>query len=214
MAATWTRRRSPGWGLGRAFLGSIIRPRTTFARLAGERRLDLALTMTLVYGLLYTGTAVVLALNRRRPVVPPVLPIPEDRYYAWQTLFTLPVVAAGWGILSATSWLTLRATGRTVDLRTCAIVLGFGAQVPWVVGMWVPETVVAAFFPQYWGAPEGSPAVVGWFGSWYLWAVTAWALALSTTALRSGTDAGWLRSSVAATAGVVTSTAIQMVPIR
>lgn len=214
MAATSTRRRSPGWGLGRALLGSITRPRTTFARLARERRLDLALELTLVYGLLYAGTAAVLARNHRKPVVRPVVPIPEHRYYAWQTLFTLPVVTAGWGILSTASWMTLRTAGREVDLRTCAVVLAFGAQVPWAVGMWVPETVVAAFFPDYWGAPEGSPPVIGWIGSSYLWAVTAWALGLSATALRYGTGTDWPRSVVAAAAGIVTSTGIQMIPIR
>ena len=200
--------------LPRAFLGMIVRPRATIPPLVCRRRLDLAAGVVLSYGVLYTITAAVLALQGRRPVVRPVLPIPEERYYAAQAMFTIPVAAASWLVMSGAARSALAATGHRTYLRVCATVLGFSAHVPWIVGMWLPETAVAFFFPQYWGAPEGSSPVVDWIGSYYLWAVSAWAIGLSTGALHDGARAGWRRSLLAAVFGVGASTGFQMIPIR
>ncbi|WP_448003066.1 YIP1 family protein [Agromyces bauzanensis] len=202
------------FGLGRALVGTIVHPRATFRRLVEGGRLDLASAAVGVYGVLYTGTAAVLAVRKRRPVVRPVLPIDEKRYYAWQTLFTIPVVAVSWIALSGVAWATLRATGHRARLRDCATVLGFASSVPWIVGMWVPETTVAAAFPEYWGAPEGSPPVVRWFASSYLYGVTAWVIGLSVVALRAGTGASWARSGLAAMLSVGAATGTQMIAVR
>lgn len=194
--------------------GVIVHPRSTFRLLGRTRRLDLAAAVVVSYGALYTVTAAVLAKRRLRPAVKPLLPIPANRYYAWQTLFTIPVAVASWPILAGTSWATLRAAGHPADLRSCAAVLGPAACVPWMVGMWAPETIVAAALPQYWGAPEGTPAIVEWIGSRYLWAVSAWAVGLSAVALRHGTDVDWRRALVAAGLGVGASTGFQMIIVR
>lgn len=67
----------------------LVDPGAAAAALAGEP--VAGWWVAVGYSLAYAGTAGLLAGRGFRPVLTPRVPLREDRYYAWQMLFTVPV---------------------------------------------------------------------------------------------------------------------------
>lgn len=206
--------------LGQAVVGVVVRPRTTMAALAGQRRVDLAFQVVLAYGILYTITAVLLARQHLQPLNDLLLPISRENYYTVQIFFTIPGVIVAWLLLAASAWAVLELTSpwgaphERSDLPAVCAVVGMATALTWSATMWPVETLIAVLGPQYWYSPPGTPASIAVIGQSYLWVVTVASVAAATAGIRFGMGVRWPRAALAAAVGVLASSAFQAVLFR
>lgn len=149
------------------------------------------------YSLAYAGTAGLLAGRGFRPVLEPLLRIPEDRYYAWQTLFTVPVGAGamvlGWGTLALLS----RVFGWDGDIWSLWAPFALAMVAPTAVTMWVPETLGAPF------APPGDRMAL-WpeaVDAWRQLLGFVWCVVVAIVAVDAVTALAWWQSAIVGFAG-------------
>jgi hypothetical protein len=203
------------------YLGlTVTAPRQTFGMLATDpRHLAVGVTAVLVLGTLYTITVAGLAVVGAQVVVEPWLRIPPDRYYYWQTLFTLPVffcgivLAAGLGHLFATAM-----GGRGTFEQTFALI-AIAATLPWYV-TWVVETVGVVLILS------GAITHADWIdatsrsGFWQVFAVAyqavplAWYLFLAPLAVGIAHGLGAARTVLAGGIATLTLSIVLFVAIR
>jgi len=127
----------------------IYEPRSVFARIKSDPdRLKISLCILIAFGILYSFTALFLYFADVLPVLEPWLPISREKYYLYQTFWTLP-----WGLATA-SLMAAAAKFVTMVGHKDAPALGFVdalvvISVAWVIPsfvlMWLPETLIVPF---------------------------------------------------------------------
>ncbi len=164
-------------------------------------------------GLLYTLTVAGLHKGGAEPVVKPVLPIRNDRYYLWLCFLTVPTFVATWLVFSRTAHTAAHALGGRCDPVQTRDLCGLAIALPTLVTMWVPESAMALLLigkqvtweaMRAWGERwpgnviHTSRQIVGVF----------WMMGLATAALRQIHGLSWPRAALASMAGLAPAGAI------
>jgi hypothetical protein len=168
---------------------AIFRPVVAIEKFKKEpQKLEISLWLLLFFSLLYSVTALLLYRRGVEPAFDPWMPIASDRYYLYQTFWTIPW-GLSTGILMAGIAHVMAVLGLEEKVGTFEDALAF-ISIAWVVPsfvlMWVPETLFALFFKQIpW--PD-------WVEIMRL-AVLApvWQVALTVVGARITHHAGWVR---------------------
>ena len=182
-------------GYGTALIGTLVRPGCAFTRVArSNRSAGYGWLTTVGYSTLYSLTALQLAAKDWEIRAPAVLPIPEDRYYWYQTGFTVPVGVAGVGANALTCYGLSRAWGSDVTLFELWGPVSLAAAVPTLVTMWIPETFVLPMFAQdsLWPQEVDLGRIA---------AGAAWSVCLNVVAVRAATRLNWWQSACIGVAG-------------
>jgi hypothetical protein len=131
------------------FLLPLVRPGERLRRLSEDnRKVAYGFVVYLILGLLYTFTVLVGYLNGFGAVSEPLLKIPAEKYYLYQTFFQIPffivaaVVFAGMARLASVA---LKGQG---SFESIFAVSAVGMTLPMFVTLWIPETALLVFFPD------------------------------------------------------------------
>lgn len=144
-----------------------------------------------IFGILYSATALILHLTGFRPAFSPILPIPKETYYFWQTFFTLPWAVVSWLFTGFIVYLWNRIFTREPKRGLSDILgpLGILSVMPWFFFTWLPETALAPVFG------------VWYFPPWPVWveilrlaAPALWMAILLFVAARKVFDAKWFQA--------------------
>jgi hypothetical protein len=173
----------------RYWFGAIIKPRQVINNFKDDpQKLPISLWILLMFSFLYTVTALLLYLGGALPAIDPWMPIPTERYYLYQTLWTIP-----WGFATAILMAGIahvmavlgREGGGTFEDALMMVTIAW--VIPSFVLMWLPETFLAPFF-------SGLP--------WPEWVEVVrlsilapiWQVALTVLGARITYRTGWVRA--------------------
>ena len=121
---------------------TIIHPAKTFKQLlADPHYLRYGTQVVFLIAILYTFTVIGLALNHASVATPPVVTIPAEHYYFWQSFFTLPVFVLAWILAAGLAHLLSKFFRGSGTFEGTAAVLGFALSLPGFV-TWSVETVI------------------------------------------------------------------------
>ena len=128
---THAQRRAPAAptpSFGNYYLGIVLRPRTTFEALIGDRRrLGLGAAAIGLNAVLYTLVYVFLTQGGGAPSsFTPWLRIPTDVYYSYNRLFLAPSMLLCWILAAGVAQLASRPFGGQGSFEDNLSVLGFG----------------------------------------------------------------------------------------
>jgi hypothetical protein len=145
-------RRSILFQIGEAFqlwFEAIAKPNKVFGRLkSSSDKLSISLWILFLFSLMYSFTALILYYVQVLPAIDPWLPIAKERYYLFQTLWTIPWGLAT-GIMMAGVAYVMASVGRREDrvmgFENAMAVNAIAWIVPSFVFMWLPETLIVPF---------------------------------------------------------------------
>jgi hypothetical protein len=178
----------------------VYRPNKRIGQLINDSdRLAYGIIALLMIGLLYTFTILIGYINGFGAAFPPVLNIPAEEYYFWEIFFAMPVFILAVILYAGTARLVASALGGKGSFEAHFAVLSVAILIPTLLTMWLPETLLFAFFPETQkliarGEPVFHPVfdiprqVIG----------ILWPLALATLGIRRSEKVSW-------PAGVLTS---------
>lgn len=128
-------------------------PAMASAGMLGEpRAVALGLAYTLGFAFLYSLTSFALFLRGALPQGV-LLPIPPERWYLYQSFYTMPVGLTAVVLLTALAHGLARWMGGTARWQDSWMLLSLASVLPWMYFTWIPETASALLgraFP--WGA--------------------------------------------------------------
>ncbi|MFN2167365.1 MAG: hypothetical protein ACK2U9_14005, partial [Anaerolineae bacterium] len=139
-------------------------------------------------------TALVLYLGGAQPAIAPWMPVPSERYYLYQPLWTIP-----WGLATALMMAAIahvmgvigRRDAGASSFEDALVVNTIAWVIPSFVLMWLPETLIAPFFG---GMPWPS-----WVEVLRLSVLAPlWQGALVLTGMRTTHVVGWIRGIIIA----------------
>jgi len=129
-----------------SIIKSIYKPMSTFRAISYHRKARAwGWYTTLGFAILYSITALILWLRGWVPFAPPTLPLSLEKYYLYQTFFTIPVGVIGVG---ASYFITLGLLRLfKVDRReqNLWVTISIASCLPSFFTMWGLETYVAIF---------------------------------------------------------------------
>lgn len=169
----------------------IVKPGTAAEdQLYDKKNAGIGFWAVFIFAILYSGTALLLHLTGFRPAFAPILPIPKETYYFWQTFFTLPWAVVSWLFAGLIIFLWNRIFTREAKRRISDILgpLGMAFVIPWFFFTWLPETVLAPVFGS-WSFPPW-PA---WLEIIRLTIPALWMAALIYISARKIFDAKWFQ---------------------
>jgi hypothetical protein len=168
------------------YLGTIIRPRRTFAALlADDRRLRhglLALALnaalyTLIYAFLWHGGGAPSSFT-------PWLAIPKDVYYAYNRFLLAPSMVAGWMLAAGVAQLLSRPFGGKGSFEDTLSVFGFGISIACLASLAhdLPDSLLGAIgllnLREY-EVVLNTPMTIGWAILWTCYSLSfLWFLVL------------------------------------
>lgn len=130
----------------RIWFHTTTQPRTTIRQLIQSH--DKLRTMVLSvfwFSFLYSITAFIFHLGGRPPAMEPWMPIPSDKYYFFQTFFTIPWGLCTWILMSGVAHLMGLVIKKDPDkyrFENALIVIGLAWIIPSFYLMWIPETIL------------------------------------------------------------------------
>jgi len=123
------------------FLGTIVRPRSTFRTLLADRKqVSKSFKAVLFIGILYTITVAGLAVSGALISAPAFLNLQPENYYFWEMFFAAPVVFLGWILAAGFGHLLSRWGKGAGTFEGTLAALGFAVTVPQLL-TWIPETI-------------------------------------------------------------------------
>jgi len=152
--------------------------------------------ISVIFAFLYSITSLILWLTKFQPFIKPIIPIPEETYYFWQTFFTIPWGIATWFLTAGIIHLWNRIFTKKRKLSDILGHVGYAFVIPWFFFTWLPETFVAPFVGQ-WGFPPWPM----WVEMLRLTIPAVWMGALFFIAVRKVYEAKWLRALTSAILG-------------
>lgn len=128
---------------------AILKPAAVFdAFRADPDRLQVSLWILLLFSIFYTFTALILYLSGMTPAIAPWLPVNPEKYYLYQTFWTIPwglatgIMMAGIAHVMA---LLRRDNTAGYSFRDALAVISIAWVIPSFVLMWLPETFLVPF---------------------------------------------------------------------
>lgn len=187
--------------------GIIAEPVKTIRRLNEDpKRLLYGFSGVLTLGVLYAATAFIL-WSRGVGVESNWIRVPTEQHYLWQGFFNLPVSIAGWLITSSVIWLMMPREKVRFDDILAAVGLPYGILV--LPLMWLPETLVAVFWPRIWTTSVWKTITLFRVGLGSLWVLAGLVIAVKETYKSS-----LARTILAALLGMIAGLALSVVFIR
>lgn len=206
----WSAPATSGLGVVEMAWRAVVSPLPAFQELASsDQAAAFGWWFALGYAALYSGTAALLAGSGFIPATPPTVPIPERSYYAWQTLFTLPVGVGATGLGCLVAWGLVGLFGSDVGLVELWGPFAVALIVPTFITMWVPETV-GPFLAARGATTDPFPVR---FNLVRILAGSVWSVALCVVAVVAAGPALW-SSLVAGIVGAAISGGIMATLLR
>ena len=172
---------------------AIVKPGETLEAIKAEPyKLNISLWILFFFSLMYSFTAIILYSVKVLPAIEPWLPIAKERYYLYQTFWTIP-----WGLATATIMAgaahIIAIVGRhrsdSFNFKNAMAVTAIAWVIPSFVFMWLPETLVVPF---YGGSPWPS-----WFEVLRLSVFApVWQLILMVVGMRETYAVSWIRGII------------------
>ncbi len=189
--------------------------RTAEALCRDQSKFGLALGAWFLLGSMYTATVLAGWLHGFGAVMQPWLPIPAERYYLWETFFTLPAFLAILVTAAAVMHLAARRLGGTGAFQDTFAAVAVGSVFPTFLLMWLPETAVMVLLPDLRSEPLGGFSFLpGWADAARQLAVPLWTAAIWARALARVQSLTPTRSAMAAAAGLIPAAAVALAVIR
>jgi len=187
---------------GTVFGKGIFQPYSLFRDLTGSANSRiLGWIYCLGFSFLYSLTSLLLYLRGWSPVVSPAINLPVEKYYLYQTFFTIPVALLALGFGTWISYWFARITGSGTGLYDYWGPICIAAVIPSFITMWIPETFFIPFLQ-----PQHPPEPPYDFIRVTIGAV--WTIILSILAVRRTSRLNWFSSSVI---GLISAIAIASV---
>jgi hypothetical protein len=153
------------------------------------------------FAFLYSLTSLLLYLRGWSPVVQPMINLPVEKYYLYQTFFTIPVALLALGFGTWIAYWFSRISGSETQLDDYWGPICIAAVIPSFITMWIPETFFIPFLqPQHPPAPPYDIIRITMGG--------VWTIALAILAVRQTSRLNWFSSSVI---GLITAFSIASV---
>ena len=137
---------------------------------------------------MYTVTVVIYTLIGRQPAFAPWIPIPPERYYLYQAVWTIPWGLATWILMAGICHLLAIAGPRQhigYQFEDALMVCGLAWIVPNLICMWMPETLLVPLGVTW----------PGWLETLRIMVIPPlWQTTLVALGLRITHDIGWLRA--------------------
>jgi hypothetical protein len=186
-------------GFGIVFWKGIFQPYSLFRDLTESVNARMyGWIYCLGFSFLYSLTALLLYLLGWSPVVQPVINLPAEKYYLYQTFFTIPVTLFALGFGTWIAYWFSRITGSKTGLYEYWGPICIAVFIPGFITTWIPETFFIPFLqPQHPPAPPYDIVrmTIG----------AVWTILLTTLAIRQTSRLNWFSSSVI---GLITACAI------
>jgi hypothetical protein len=175
---------------GTIFGKAVFQPFSLFRSLAGT---DISYRYGWIYCLgfafLYSLTALLLYLRGWSPVVSPAIDLPVDKYYLYQTFFTIPVAFLAMGLGTVLAFWFSHLTGSEARLRDFWGPVCIASIIPSFFTMWLPETFFIPFLdPQHLPDPPYDMVRLI-FGS-------VWIVVLVIIAIKQTAHVNWLKAII------------------
>ena len=171
--------------------GMLVAPRRTAEAINATATAGDGVAMASLFGGLYAVAALTSYLARRQPSGRTLKMIPAERYYLWQSGFTLPLTLLQFALNAAVARQVSRRLGGSGRFGPDFTMLAFTQAMPLLAAMWLPD--MACYL--MWGRRVGSLRVDGRLYARlvavYAPAATAWAVALSARGLSVSERIRW-----------------------
>jgi len=183
-----------------------MHPRQTFGRvLREEKKVAYGFAAVLLLSVLYSIAVLASWAGGGMPLgYEPLLRIPTQSYYLWQTFFTVPVGLVGWILFAGSAQLLSGRLGGQGSFEENLAVLGF----PYVLMLpfsWLPE-FIGVFLPQPWETAINSGTVTA-----VRVAISViWFAVVSVIALKQAQHLSTSRASLAAIVSLIPTIGLQM----
>jgi hypothetical protein len=134
------------------WLTATLKPRQVVLTLKNHpHKVAIAFWINLIFAALYSITALIFYAIGRLPAIAPWMPIAAERYYLYQTFWTIPWGLTTWIAFSGIAHLLAEPGGDARGTFDDALmVCGLGWVVPSAVLMWVPETLLVPLVGLFW----------------------------------------------------------------
>ena len=189
-------------GFGTVFGKGIFQPYSLFREMTESvNSKTYGWIYCLGFSFLYSLTALLLYFRGWSPVVEPAIDLPAEKYYLYQTFFTIPVALLALGFGTWLAYWFSRITGSKTDLYDYWGPVCIAAVIPSFITMWIPETFFMPFLqPQHPPAPPYDIVRIT-IGA-------VWTILLTILAVRQTSRLNWFSSSII---GLISACAIASV---
>lgn len=189
-------------GFGTVFGKGIFQPYSLFREMTESVNSRMyGWIYCLGFSFLYSLTALLLYLRGWSPIVQPAINLPVEKYYLYQTFFTIPIALLALGFGTWIAYWFSRITGSETGLYDYWAPVCIAAVIPSFITMWIPETFFIPFLqPQH--PPERPYDIVR------ISVGAAWTIFLEILAIRQTSRLNWFSSSVI---GLITAISIASV---
>jgi len=173
----------------RYWFGATLRPKRVIAELKVKpNKVAIALWINIIFAALYSITALTCYAIGHLPSIPPWIPIAVEKYYLYQTLWTVPWGLAMWMVFFGVAHL-LAVAGKespsSYQYEDALVVCGLAWVVPNAILMWMPEAILLPIFGMFWPA---------WLETLRLIVLPPiWQSILIATGLQETHEIGWAR---------------------
>lgn len=172
--------------------GLLAAPRRTTEMLKTSATTGEGVTMASIFGGLYAVAALTSYLVGRKPAGRTLKMIPAERYYLWQSVWTLPMTLLQFTLLAAVARRLSRRVGGTGNFGADFTLLAFTQSVPLLAAMWLPDMACYLMWGRRMGSLRVDERLYGRLVAMYAPIATVWAVVLSAQGLSVGERIGWL----------------------
>lgn len=131
---------------GTVFGKAVFQPCSLFKEISGsDSRVRYGWIYFLGFSFLYSLTALLLYLRGWSPVVPTSLDLPVEKYYLYQTFFTIPVSFLAMGLGTILAFWFSHIAGSETRFRDFWGPVCIASVIPTFFTMWIPETLFIPF---------------------------------------------------------------------
>jgi hypothetical protein len=165
---------------------SIYSPLKTFRELSySNKSIKYGWISTIGFAVMYTATAIILAATGWLPFTEPILPISPERYYFFQSFFTIPVGILGVGLSYLIAIGLLRLFSIKIKTQKLWGPISIASVLPSFFFMWAFETFVVAllYSPNSWSYLT--------FDLFRILIGTIWTVILTIIAIKSVENTKW-----------------------
>jgi hypothetical protein len=175
---------------GTVFGKAIFQPYSLFRSLAGsDKSVRYGWIYCLGFSFIYSLTALLLYLRGWSPVASPSLNLPVDKYYLYQTLFTIPVAFLAMGLGTTMAFWFSHLAGSEAKFRDFWGPICVASIIPSFFTMWIPETFFIPFLE-----PKQLPAPP--YDAIRLIGGSVWILILIIIAIKLTAHISWIKAII------------------